>query len=359
MRILIAGDFQFEFCEESFAKSLENLGIEVVRFAWGSYFSSFLGKLELYTGTYAAVAHHVNQKLLSEVVLHNIDTLLIWRGTHVDPSAIRKIRQANPKCLIISYNNDDPFSPLYSSKTSPFNQRRLWKRFHETIPHYDINFVYRPVNLPEYESAGSPQTHLLMPYFNPEFIHPVELTEDEIKKYGCDVVFVGHYESDGREACISALVEAGIQTNLYGTGWKSGVLDSYFGKIEPLYRLDYVKALTGASMCLCFLSKLNRDTYTQRCFEIPALGKLLLSERTADLANMFREDEEAVFFSSEQELVEKVTWLKQSPETLHRIAQAGMRRVYSDHSAEVRMRGFLNKIETFSGRGLINAGCKS
>jgi spore maturation protein CgeB len=283
--------------------------------------------------------------------------LLIWRGTHIDSSTIQKIRQIHSNCLIVSYNNDDPFSPLYSSKNSPLNQKQLWKRFHQIIPHYDINFVYRPVNLLEYELAGSLQTQLLMPYFIPEVSHPIELTDDEVKKYGCEVVFVGHYEADSREACISALIKAGIHTNLYGTGWKNGVLNTYFGEIEPLYGLDYVKALTGASICLCFLSKLNRDTYTRRCFEIPALGKLLLSERTADLLKIFREDEEAVFFSSEQELVEKVKWLKQSPERIHRIAQAGMRRVYKDnHSVEGRMREFLTHIEAFRSRGLIHAG---
>ena len=72
----------------------------------------------------------------------------------------------------------------------------------------------------------------------------------------------------------------------------------YFAPIEPVFGDDYAKALCGAKVCLAFLSKLNRDSYTRRCFEIPACGNVMLAERTADLCRMFKEDEEACFFSS-------------------------------------------------------------
>jgi spore maturation protein CgeB len=108
---------------------------------------------------------------------------------------------------------------------------------------------------------------------------------------------------------------------------------------------EYRKALCGAKMCLCFLSKLNRDSYTTRSFEIPACGRLLLSERTADLQRFFREDVEAVFFSTPEELAQKALWLRDHPEKIEAIAQAGMQRVYSDgHSIEDRMKQLLSII---------------
>ena len=99
------------------------------------------------------------------------------------------------------------------------------------------------------------------------------------------------------------------------------------------------------------MSKLNRDTYTTRCFEIPACGSLLLSERTDDLRLMFREMEEAVFFSSPEELVEKALWLKSRPDEIERIAAAGMRRVQEDcHSAEGRMRQLVAVLKRHLGK---------
>ena len=116
--------------------------------------------------------------------------------------------------------------------------------------------------------------------------------------FEAEAVFVGHYEPDDRVACLQALVDAGVRVKLFGgTTWTPqvlGPLAQYFGKVEAVLGLEYAKALCGAQMCLCFISKLNRDTYTTRCFEIPACGRLMLSERTADLPRLFQEDQEAV-----------------------------------------------------------------
>ena len=98
---------------------------------------------------------------------------------------------------------------------------------------------------------------------------------------------------------------------------------------------------------MCFLSKLNRDTYTRRCFEIPACGKVMLAERTDDLVQFFKEDEEACFFSTTEELVRKAQWLIDNPDIRERIAQAGLRRVWADgHDAETRANMFLEPIRS-------------
>ncbi len=47
-----------------------------------------------------------------------------------------------------------------------------------------------------------------------------------------------------------------------------------------------------------FLSKINKDSYTRRNFEIPAMKKVLLSEYSSELSNMFIEDKEMVFLET-------------------------------------------------------------
>jgi spore maturation protein CgeB len=349
MRILLAGVYQFSYYEAAAKSALESLGCEVIPFSWQKYFKPLPGRIESYMAIDGPMTRQMRQDLFRAASQPDIDVLFVWRGTHVGFEVLQKIRQVNPRCVLVSYNNDDPFSPLYRSRQASLYQRRLWTRFQQAIPYYDINFVYRSVNVPEYAAVGSLRTKILMPYFVPELNHPVTLTPAEQAQYGCDVVFAGHYEPDGREHYLRALVEAGVHTKLYGGDyWNQGVLGDladYFGPIAPAYDEAYAKALTGASMCLCFLSRLNRDTYTRRCFEIPAMGKLLVSERTADLTQIFREDEEAVFFSSPEELVEKVQYLKRSPALVTKIAAAGQQRIYQDgHSVQGHMGRFLQEI---------------
>jgi spore maturation protein CgeB len=272
--------------------------------------------------------------------------VLVWRGTHVLPRTLQLIKAAG--VLLVSYNNDDPFGPLAHGNT-PWHHRFLWTQYLRCLTVCDLNFVYRPVNVQDAINYGAKNVHVLKPYFIPEQNKPVELSKRDKQRFACDVVFVGHYEPDGREEYLRVLVNAGLHVRLFGGGyWSSKVLGdllSYFGDISPVYGKDYAKALCAARMCLSFLSKLNRDTYTRRCFEIPACGRLLLCARTDDLKKMFIEGEEAVFFSSKEELVEKALWLANHEDEIERIAEAGRRRVWKDgHDVKSRAAEFLSVI---------------
>ncbi|MFH1118143.1 MAG: glycosyltransferase [Pseudomonadota bacterium] len=249
---------------------------------------------------------------------------------------------------MVCYQHDDPWGPLYKGT---WRRRRFWKYYIAGIPHFDLHFLKkRPLDYDEIVRCGAKRVERVWLYFVPSLHRPVKLNEEELESYACDVVFVGHYEPDGRWECLRALVKAGLRVRLFGGGntWNrriSGDLTPYFGSIRPAMGDDYAKALCGARMCLCFLSRLNRDTFTRRCFEIPACGRLLLCERTPDLQALFKEDEEAVFFSSKDELVEKALWLHEHPDDAQIIARAGSRRVHEDgHSVDDRMREFLKII---------------
>ena len=299
------------------------------------------GRLEEYLAWSGPATWQANRALARAVAENRIDLLLVWRGVHVASNTLRLIRRQNSRCILVSYNNDDPFGPAYASRSASIHQRRLWGRFRQAIPQYDLNFVYRSVNVQEYKAAGARAVHVLMPYFVPELHRPRELTVEEKRHYECDVVFVGHYEADGREQHLSALARAGLKVRIFGTGWPKDVLERISLEFEPalpVYGNDYSKALGGAKVCLCFLSRLNRDSYTRRTFEIPACGRLMLSERTDDLTRLFAEDREAMFFGSEAELVEKAISCVKDGVRRESMAKAGLDRVWrSGHDVISRM----------------------
>jgi len=196
---------------------------------------------------------------------------------------------------------------------------------------------------------GARHADVLLPYFLPWQDRPVELSPTDQDRFATDVVFVGHYEPDGREHSVRALVGAGIQLKIWGGRyWNREVLGDLYDRLQPIELAEgdeYAKALCGAKVCLAFLSKLNRDTYTRRCFEIPACGRVMLAERTDDLLRLFKEDEEACFFSSNEELVKKARWLIANKANRDRIAEAGFRRVWADgHDLGSRAKEFVGRI---------------
>ena len=101
-----------------------------------------------------------------------------------------------------------------------------------------------------------------------------------------------------------------------------------------------------------FLSKLNRDTYTRRCFEIPATKTFLLSEYSADLASIYQEGEEAEFFRDRREFIAKIIKYLADDAGRRTIAEAGYRRVHCDgHDVNTRMAEVVRLVENIRGYG--------
>ena len=345
-RVLIVGLFSWPQYEQAVANGLRASGAEVHTLPLAAHFRGRWGALQQTLPLPLGVLQRINRQVLDEARRLRPHWVLFWRPTHILPGTLQALRALG--IATVSYNNDDPFGPKAHGNV-PWHHHLLWHWYLRCLPQFDRNFFYRRINCDEARAAGASHAAVLMPYFIPALDRPMELDAADHARFGCDIVFVGHYEPDGREQLVRRLVDAGLHMRLWGgDSWGSEVLGdlySHLGPAAPALGDDYRKALCGAQICLCLLSRVNRDTYTRRCFEIPACGKLMLAERTDDLVALFREDEEACFFSTPEELVQKALWLRDKPELCQRISLAGQRRVWSDgHDVESRCRELLTAL---------------
>ena len=361
MKILVAGDWHSELHEKAVFDALTQLGHRAVKFSWHQYFiptgrmSGLFHPLLKAQNKYflGPVVSRLNRDLIEQVATEQPDMLFIYRGTHVLPATLRRLRRASPKTVLVGYNNDDPFSPRYP--------RWLWRHFLRSVPDYDLVLAYRLHNLDELWAVGARRVELLRSWFIPERNHPVVLTDKEQAEFGCDVVFVGHYEDDGRLQCLEEIVRRGWKLRIFGPGyeWDSVLRSSPVLKDFPPVRLvwgrEYNLALCGARIALCFFSKLNRDSYTRRCFEIPACETVLMSEYSDDMASLYRPDQEAVFFRDVTEMGDKVDRLLADPVGCGAIAAAGRRRLWQDrHDVASRMSDVVEWVRKLQGKQ--NAG---
>ncbi|MEI8024968.1 MAG: glycosyltransferase [Pseudomonadota bacterium] len=338
MKVVLAGDWHSKIHEVPLAIALEKAGANVIPFKWYPYFSGGSRPIHKFCRRFqnkyliGPIVSKLNDDLVELVREHLPEVLFIYRGTHILAATIRQIRQIFPQIIVVAYNNDDPFSP----EASPL----LWRHFNASLPILDIAFAYRHKNLKDFELAGSPRSELLRSWFIPEVNRPVGPSNQDVEKYGGDIVFIGHFEDDGRDEALARLLEQGINVRLFGhiesgsSGWGKIIskhkVFSKLKDVRPLWGDEYNLALNCSPMALCFLSKLNRDTYTRRCFEIPAAGTILVSERTSDLESLFESGEEALFFSSPEELVAKVTGLKGDANRIRKMRERILSRVWAD-----------------------------
>lgn len=363
MKFLVAGDWHSQLHEEAVAMALLRSRHDVVRFSWHEYFDSdsqtVAGKLKLLAlkaqnkFVCGPKISEINTDLLRQAVQHKPDVVFIYRGTHILPGTIRQIRAAIPGVVFVGYNNDDPFGPNH-----PW---WLWQNFMKSVPEYDLLFAYRHSNIRQYLDAGAKRCELLRSWYIP-WVHNLQQPGTAIPSaYKSQIVFIGHYEPDGRAEMLEALLENGIDVKLFGPGYDWDPVIRKLPKLSSkipirlLWGEEYVQALQGAKLALCFLSKLNNDTYTRRCFEIPACGTFLLSEYSPDLAGMFREGEEAEYFRNSKELLEKVRHYLSDEPARRRIAEAGARRVTSDkHDVVSRMQYVADLVQSIREKGTMN-----
>ena len=349
MRILVIGDWHSEVHEEWVFRAFTTLGHEVYPFAWHRYFeprrpsTSHADQLARY---FLKIQNRLimgpkvvalNRDVVQAVDRLGPDMVFVYRGTHVLPNTLRQIKARNPRTVLIGYNNDNPF---VSGQV-----HGLWRHFLRGISYYDLMLAYRAQNLEDFRLAGAKRVQLLRSWFVPERNHPVALSREDREHYGSDVVFAGNYEPQGRIEWLEEIVKAGFNLRLFGPGkyWDPKIRHSiwlrHLAPVKQVWGEEYNKALCGAKIALCLLSKINRDTYTRRCFEIPATRTMLLSEYTDDLATLYTEGVESEFFRSKSELIAKLNRYISDEVLRQRIAEAGYRRVVADgHDVLSRMR---------------------
>jgi len=222
----------------------------------------------------------------------------------------------------------------------------------------------------QYKFFGKPLVYMPLGYCDE--VHRPAASHDA--RWSCDAGFLGGWEPR-RERLLHAIAAADIRLKIWGGYWDflrdgkwtprrhiilrqlAGTDCFRFHRDDLLNRAhqggevygdDYARALTGAGIGLGFVRKVVPDQHTTRTFEIPACGSLLVADRTDEHRDFFEEGKEAEFFSSKEELLDKVTFYCGNDTARKRIAAGGYKRCNDGKYAYVhRLRTALESIHPY------------
>jgi spore maturation protein CgeB len=258
----------------------------------------------------------VVKKWLLEATAHEAyDLVWINGGELVEPGLVRALRARYGR--VVNYNNDDPFGSRDGA---------LWRLYLASVREYDLLAVLRECNVAEATKCGAKKViRVFMSADEVEHQRRPLSAEDQVR-WASDVAFLGTWMPE-RGPFMVELARRGVPLTIYGLRWERAPEWDQLRKFwrgSGLYKGDdYAKAIQCAKVCLGLLSKGNRDLHTKRSVEIPLLGSLLLAERTSEHQALYREDEEAVFWSDAEECAEKCRALLADDTRRRRIASAG------------------------------------
>ncbi len=239
----------------------------------------------------------------------------------IGPGTALRLKRYTDRML--SYAVDDPFG---------WRDKRRSLLYRQSIKHFDLVVVVRRPNLVEARACGASRVILVRRSADEVAHAPLALSPEEKEKWSRQVAFIGTWMPE-RGPFMARLVELGVPLTIRGDRWQkanewSVLKTAWCG--PAIYGSDYVKAVQCAKVCLGLISKGNRDLHTTRSAEIPYIGSLFCAQRTSEHLEMYREDEEAVFWSTPEECAEKCFALLGNPGRCEAIATAGRRRCIRD-----------------------------
>lgn len=329
-KILVVGSFSeaMSFHTTALKKALKQIGCTVEEFNWEKFSSKnlIIRKIEDHFLVGPKLLK-CNRELIRRCLKNDIQYVFIYRGTHIYSNTIKKIKKTG--AIVSQFNNDNPFGEL--------NNRFFWRHYKKNCVQCDLVYAFRNSDINEYTKLGVGNCKILFPYYIKTRTFPVD-KKDIPSQYLCDVVFIGHYEDDGRDKYLYNLVKQGINVKIYGdTEWNKSQYYNFFNKKCGEIRLaviDYNLAINGAKIAVSFLSKWNKDTHTRRCFEIPSTRTMMLCEYTDVLNNIFKDNIEVAFFKNEDEFYKKTLFLLNNEVEREKIALNGQKRCEKEFEVE-------------------------
>lgn len=280
---------------------------------------------------------NVNAEIIEKVRKEKYDFVWIDKGLLIYQSILEKIKKIQPKIVIIGYSPD--------LMTVRHNQSQ---QFIESLPYYDCYVTTKSYAVEDMYKLGCKKVIYQGNAYQDDFHYPREVSDEDYLRLAGEVGFIGAWEKERAES-ILYLVQHGIAVRVWGDKkWLQYRKKYPLLKIEDrgLFTDDYCIALSAFKISLCFLRKMNFDQQTTRSVEIPACQGFMLAERTREHLDLFEENKEACYFSSNEELLEKCRYYLNNEEERLAIAKAGRERcVNSGYSYKDRILSVLRELE--------------
>ncbi len=221
----------------------------------------------------------------------------------------------------------------------------------EAVPSYDYFFAQSTDALEVHAEHGNKGGMWLNAACDPEIHKPQELTEEEKKKYGSDVCFVGSMYPE-RVELFEALTD--FDLGIWGPGWERLDVHSPLkkhirgGTVTPDI---WVKIYNASKIVINYMGHYGEEIQenkvyqaSPRVFETLACGSFQIVDAKKDVVALFKPGEHLVCFKGIDEVKELVEYYLNHPQKRKEIAKKGHSEVLRNHTYTHRIKELLKAI---------------
>lgn len=280
-----------------------------------------------------------NDAIISKIRTLSPDVLFVYKGAFVYPATLQFARTQGCKLVL--------FYPDVSMMSHGDNIPKC-------IPLYDLIFTTKTFGINDINNKyGVRNTYFIPHGFDPEVHRKLPLSEKELQTFGCDASFIGTWSAK-KEKYLTVLKNKlpSLNLNIWGSQWERSSSEAIRASIRsiPVVGDLYALAIQCSAVNLGILSEQvpgasSGDLITSRTFHIPAASGFMLHERNAESVLYFRDEEEAVFFDTPDDMAEKAAYYLQNEGRRKAICEAGQKRAWQDHSLDARAKVILEQIK--------------
>jgi hypothetical protein len=261
------------------------------------------------------IYHFQSRKLSKEIeriyMISLPDIFFAYKGIMIRQETFNKIRSFK-----VHFHPDD--SSNSSHRTPDFDL---------TESLYDVIFTPREIEVKEIHKRTSQPVYYLPFAYDPDWHFPPTNEKFSISKEFL-VGFIGFPRKDRSNYIYKVASIYRKQFLLVGPKWKRNLRIRTLATVKSgKFGPDFSRAVWSTRMQIGFLNSQNRDQDTARTYEIAASGGLFVGQRTLKHLELFQEGKEAFFFSSIDELLEVIDYVKNNLEHAYKIANAGHKKM--------------------------------
>jgi len=331
MNILVVGKFYTEGFATHIAETFAVMGHSVTRFAPGfkqkqakSKFDFRFQQLQsqLYQ-FYTYTARYTDKRLkqLKEMVQAGEVDLVLSCHDFLFPAEVTWLKQ-NTKAVVAMW---------FPDAMSNFGKAMFLNAS------YDFLFFKEPFAVNILKKEMGLNAYYLPECCNPEYHHKVQLSNDDVEKYACDITTAGNLHT-ARAALFNNLVEYNVK--IWGNPpprWMNTHLIEKMICNEFVSNEEKAKAFLGAKMVINNIHPTEYQGINARAFEIAGCGGFQLINGREVLPELFLPGEELIVYDSVDGLKKLIATYINEPAKRQRVAENGFKRAHLDHTYAIRL----------------------